>query len=54
MRGFKNPNDFNLVVYSVVGGRDAEVGKITWHPDVLKMAEETGLTFGNDGYLKNK
>jgi mannose-6-phosphate isomerase-like protein (cupin superfamily) len=54
MRGFKNPNDFNLVVYSVVGGRDAEVGKITWHPDVLKMADETGLAFGNDGYLKDK
>ena len=54
MRGFKNPNDFNLVVYSIVGGRDAEVGHITWHPKVLELAEETGLTFGNDGFLKDK
>ncbi|HEY9279538.1 MAG TPA: cupin domain-containing protein [Eoetvoesiella sp.] len=51
MRGFRNPNDHNLVVYSVVGGNDSEVGRITWHPDVVKKAEKFGLRFGQDGYL---
>ncbi|MEI7530328.1 MAG: cupin domain-containing protein [Betaproteobacteria bacterium] len=54
MRGFKNPNDHTLVVYSVVGGTDAEVGRITWHPKVMELAEETGLVFDTTGYLKDK
>lgn len=51
MRGFRNPNDHDLVVYSVVGGTDEEVGRIQWHPDVLKAAEETGLEYDETGYL---
>ena len=54
MRGFKNPNEHTLVVYSIVGGTDQEVGKIAWHPNVLKLAEETGLIFDKDGFLANK
>jgi hypothetical protein len=42
------------VVYSVVGGTDAEVGRITWHPEVIKAAEATGLSFGQSGYLESK
>lgn len=51
MRGFRNPNDHDLVIYSVVGGTDAEVGRIRWHDDVLKAAEGTGMAYGADGYL---
>lgn len=51
MRGFRNPNDHDLVVYSVVGGDDAQVGRIRWHDDVLKAAEGTGMAYGQDGYL---
>jgi mannose-6-phosphate isomerase-like protein (cupin superfamily) len=51
-RGFRNPNDFDLVVYSVVGGTDAEVGRIEWHPDVLKAAEVTGLRYDETGFLE--
>lgn len=51
MRGFRNPNDHDLLVYSVVGGTDNEVGRIAWHPDVLKAAEGTGLAYGKDGFL---
>ena len=54
MRGFKNPNEHTLSVYSVVGGTDQEVGKITWHPNVIKLAEESGLIFDQEGYLKDK
>lgn len=52
MRGFRNPNDHMLLVYSVVGGTDAEVGRITWHPEVIKAAAETGLIFGETGYIE--
>lgn len=52
MRGFRNPNDHMLLVYSVVGGTDTEVGRITWHPDVIKAAAETGLVFGETGYIE--
>lgn len=51
MRGFRNPNDHDLVVYSVVGGNDEEVGRIQWHPDVIKAAEDTGLSYDSTGYL---
>jgi mannose-6-phosphate isomerase-like protein (cupin superfamily) len=51
MRGFRNPNDHALVVYSVVGGTDEEVGRIEWHPDVLKAAESTGLAYDETGFL---
>ncbi len=51
MRGFRNPNPHALVVYSVVGGDDTEVGRIHWHPDVLAAAKETGLAYDADGYL---
>ena len=54
MRGFNNPNDHTLVVYSIVGGNDSEVGRIRWHDDVLKAAEETGLEYGEDGYIKER
>ena len=54
MRGFKNPNEHTLIVYSVVGGTDQEVGNITWHPNVIKLAEESGLIFDQEGFLKDK
>jgi mannose-6-phosphate isomerase-like protein (cupin superfamily) len=54
MRGFENPNAFDLIVYSVVGGTDAEVGRIAWHPDVIKAAEATGLTYDAGGYLAER
>ena len=52
MRGFRNPNDHDLVVYSVVGGRDEEVGRIEWHPDVVKAGEATGLAYDEKGFIK--
>lgn len=51
MRGFRNPNNHDLVVYSVVGGNDEEVGRIQWHPNVLKAAESTGLAYDDGGFL---
>jgi mannose-6-phosphate isomerase-like protein (cupin superfamily) len=54
MRGFRNPNDHDLVIYSVVGGRDEEVGRIEWHPDVLRAAEGTGLAYDETGFLKSE
>jgi hypothetical protein len=53
MRGFRNPNDHDLVVYSVVGGTDAEVGRIEWHPDVIKAGEQTGLIYDETGHIKD-
>jgi len=47
-------HDRDLVVYSVVGGRDEEVGRIEWHPDVVKAGEATGLTYDDKGYIKEK
>jgi hypothetical protein len=52
MRGFRNPNVHDLVVYSVVGGRDEEVGRIEWHPDVVKAGEATGLASDEKGFTK--
>ena len=52
MRGFRNPNDHTLLIYSVVGGTDAEVGRITWHPDVVKAAEAAGLSHDAAGFLE--
>jgi mannose-6-phosphate isomerase-like protein (cupin superfamily) len=52
MRGFRNPNDHDLVVYSVVGGRDEEVGRIEWHPEVVKVGEATGLTYDEKGFIE--
>jgi mannose-6-phosphate isomerase-like protein (cupin superfamily) len=54
MRGFRNPNDHDLVIYSVVGGRDEEVGRIEWHPDVIKAGESTGLAYDEKGYIEEK
>lgn len=51
MRGFKNPNDHDLLIYSVIGGRDEEVGRIQWHPDVLAAAEGAGSRLDEKGYL---
>lgn len=51
MRGFRNPNDHTVVVYSVVGGTDKEVGRINWHPDVLRLAEATGFKLDSAGYI---
>jgi hypothetical protein len=31
-----------------------EVGRIEWHPDVLKAAEGTGLAYDSTGYLKQE
>jgi mannose-6-phosphate isomerase-like protein (cupin superfamily) len=52
MRVFRNPNDHDLVVYSVVGGRDEEVGRIEWHPDVVKAGEATGLAYDDKGFIQ--
>lgn len=52
MRGFRNPNDHDLVVYSVVGGRDKEVRRIDWHPDVVKAGEATGLAYDDKGFIR--
>jgi mannose-6-phosphate isomerase-like protein (cupin superfamily) len=54
MRGFQNPNPHDLIVYSVVGGNDWEVGRLEWHPNVLRAAENTGLTYDSAGYLMEK
>ncbi len=51
MRGFKNPSLEKLVIYSVVGGNDTEVGRIDWHPEVLKAAEATGLIRDTTGFI---
>ena len=54
MRGFRNPNDHDLVIYSVVGGRDEDVGRIEWHPDVIAAGEKTGLVYDKTGYIEER
>lgn len=53
MRGFRNLSDHTLVVYSIVGGTDKEVGRITWDPEVLVKAKATGLEFDENGFLRD-
>ena len=42
MRGFRNPNDHEVVILALVGMADGG-GPVTWHPEVLERAKETGL-----------
>jgi len=42
MRGFRNPNDEEVVILAMVGQQDGG-GPVTWHPEVLERAKETGL-----------
>jgi mannose-6-phosphate isomerase-like protein (cupin superfamily) len=52
MRGFRNYNDFELIILAMVGGHTGG-GGVTWHHEVLsRAAKETGLAVGADGQLK--
>ncbi|MEP4379585.1 MAG: cupin domain-containing protein [Alphaproteobacteria bacterium] len=42
MRGFRNPNDEEVVILAMVGQQDGG-GPVTWHPEVLARAKHTGL-----------
>ena len=42
MRGFRNPNDEEVVILAMVGQQDGG-GPVTWHPEVLERAKHTGL-----------
>lgn len=42
MRGFRNDTDHELIILAMVG-QDAGGGPVTWHPEVLEKAKETGL-----------
>jgi len=42
MRGFRNPNDHEVVILALVGIADGG-GPVTWPPEVLERAKETGL-----------
>ena len=49
MRGFRNPNDEEVVILAMVGQQDGG-GPVTWHPDILERAKATGLAV-EDGKL---
>ena len=49
MRGFRNPGDEELVILAMVGQRDGG-GPVTWHPEILERAKDTGLAV-EDGKL---
>jgi quercetin dioxygenase-like cupin family protein len=52
MRGFRNHNDFELIVLAMVGGH-AGGGSVTWHDEVLRRAaDETGLAVDDTGQLR--
>jgi len=42
MRGFRNPNDEEVVILALVGQTDGG-GPVTWHSDILDRAKHTGL-----------
>jgi quercetin dioxygenase-like cupin family protein len=42
MRGFRNDTDHELIILAMVG-QNAGGGPVTWHPEVLERAKETGL-----------
>jgi mannose-6-phosphate isomerase-like protein (cupin superfamily) len=42
MRGFRNPNDEEVVILAMVGQQDGG-GPVKWHPEVLERAKHTGL-----------
>jgi len=42
MRGFRNPNDEEVVILAMVGQQDGG-GPVKWHPEVLARAKHTGL-----------
>ncbi len=46
MRGFRNPNDEELVILAMVGQQDGG-GPVTWHKDILERAKDTGLAVEN-------
>ena len=49
MRGFKNISDDEALLLVIFGGTDA--GHVQWDPDVIRRAEETGVTVSADGTL---
>ncbi|MBO6784686.1 MAG: cupin domain-containing protein [Alphaproteobacteria bacterium] len=49
MRGFRNATDKELVILAMVGQQDGG-GPVTWHPDILARAKDTGLAV-QDGKL---
>lgn len=52
MRGFRNHNDFELIVLAMVGGHSGG-GSVTWHEEVLsRAAAESGLAVDDQGNLK--
>lgn len=50
MRGFRNPNDHELIILAMVGATDGG-GPVTWHKEILHRAKSTGLAV-EDGKLK--
>src|SRR3546814_10765462 len=50
MRGFRNPNDHELIILAMVGATDGG-GPVTWHREILERAKTTGLAV-EDGKLK--
>lgn len=52
MRGFRNADDKTIHVIAVVGGDDG--GRLDWHQDLIKEAEEHGGHLDDSGYIAQK
>ncbi len=52
MRGFRNVGNEDAYLLAIVGGKDA--GRVTWPPEVLEQARQTGLELDEQGNLISK
>jgi mannose-6-phosphate isomerase-like protein (cupin superfamily) len=51
MRGFSNPNDFDLVIMGLVQDGPSGPEKVTWHEDVIAEAALAGAQLDTQGNL---
>jgi mannose-6-phosphate isomerase-like protein (cupin superfamily) len=51
MRGFRNPNDFPVLMVGVVTEKDPGRDRVTWHPAVVEAARLQGVRVDDSGNL---
>ncbi len=51
MRGFRNPNDFPVLMLGLVTDKEPGKDRVTWHPSVIEEARRRGVRVDDDGNL---
>ncbi len=51
MRGFRNPNDFPLVILAIIQDGSSGPERVEWHPDVVQQAQAIGIRVDAQGNL---